>query len=147
MAGILSVADIGGVVDARTGSLSGDIGTSHDPIMHEIKPPETHGHSSISFENYHWWANRALEAEKHISTNAGLKQIFSVMVGKKIREEQPAETQPTSEELTDVKYNEKAPDGKTTSANGSDTNSKDGNGNGTKVVTKDRWGIAESEWY
>jgi hypothetical protein len=98
MAGILSPADAGGVVDARTGSISEDIGTSRDPIVKEIAPPDSHGHntiyldSSISFENYHWWANRSREAEKLIDTNAGLKQVFKVMLGKKIRQE---ESQPT----------------------------------------------------
>src|ERR1700761_570979 len=113
MAGIVSVADIGGIADARTGSLTGDIGTDHDPIMHEIKAPETHGHntiyldSSITFEDYHWWANRSREAEKEITHDAGIKQLFNLMLGKKIREETHPPLENNGEELQDVKVDEK----------------------------------------
>lgn len=49
---------------------------------------------SITFEEYHYYALREREYEKGISTNAGITNAFSVLVGrlqgKKAREEQMA---------------------------------------------------------
>lgn len=145
MAGIISPADAGGVVDARTGSISSAIGTSHDPIIKELAAPDSHGHntiyldSSISFENYHWWANRSREAEKNISTNAGLKQIFNVMLGKKIREEEVPATHIVADG-EDTRGHNSSNEKYATEKHDSDDNSKDAQRN------VDHWGVTESEW-
>ncbi len=151
MAGMLSPADAG-VVDARTGSISDDIGTSHDPFVKEMAAPDSHGHntiyldSSISFENYHWWANRSRAAEKHISTNAGLKQIFSVMMGKKIKEEESPPTHITPEG-GDMHGDFNSLPEKGAHGNDSDISSKDAHKKSTTFKPKtDEWGVTETEW-
>lgn len=120
-----------------------------------MAPPETHGHNtiyldpSITFENYHWWANRSREAEKHISTNAGLKQIFIVIFGKKITDEKlsPTEITQDGQELQDRTVQDEKTPPNVDSA--SDSNERRGTGlnsdDGT-AAKKDRWGVAESDW-
>jgi hypothetical protein len=91
MAGIISAANLG--EDPRLSINEADaIGTTHQDIL----PPDTHGHNtiylddSITFENYHYWANRSRQFEKHIRTdNHGLVQIFNLIIGKKIAPEEP----------------------------------------------------------
>jgi hypothetical protein len=148
MAGILSPAGTG--VDARTNSVSGDIGTSHDPIVSEIAAPDTHGHntiyldSSISFENYHWWANRSREAEKLITTDAGLKQIFKVMIGKTIRKE---ESPPVRIVDDDAHKNESTtgPEKQAEEKVHDDSSSKEARET-RRTSGKDEWGVTEKEW-
>jgi hypothetical protein len=111
MAGIVSNANLGGVADARLGDEADAIGTTDDHragISHdiqspedekttgEIPPPDTHGHNtiyldnSISFESYHYWANRSRAFEKHIRTdNAGYAYWGNLIFGKKIKTESP----------------------------------------------------------
>jgi hypothetical protein len=92
MAGIVSAANFG--EDPRLSINEADaIGTTHHG---DILPPDTHGHNtiyldnSITFENYHYWAKRSREFEKHIRTdNQGLAQIFNLIIGKKIAPEEP----------------------------------------------------------
>lgn len=151
MAGILSPADAGGVVDARTGSVSGDIGTSHDPIISEVAAPDTHGHntiyldSSITFENYHWWANRSREAEKLITTDAGLKQVWKVMIGKTIRKEKSPPVRIVdddahnngTQDLGEKQTGEKVHD---------DSSSKEAHDRRDSATKRDQWGVTEKEW-
>lgn len=149
MAGVVSVAGIGSVADARTGSVSGDIGTSHDPFISEIAAPETHGHntiyldSSISFEAYHWWANRSREAEKEFSTEAGLKQIWHAMVGKTIRKEKSPPVRIVGEGendgVNDTKQNPAADSNEKFPSEKEPEDKRD-------VSPVDRWGVTESEW-
>jgi hypothetical protein len=95
MAGIVSAANFG--EDPRLSINEADAtGTTHTPPDHDILPPDTHGHNtiylddSITFENYHYWANRSREFEKHIRTdNQGLAQIFNLIIGKKLAPEEP----------------------------------------------------------
>ena len=99
MAGIVSAANLGGVADPRLGSEADAIGSSEEHrggIANEIEAPDPHGHNtiyldnSITFENYHYWAKRSRAFEKHIRTdNAGIAQIFNIMLGRKIKDEQP----------------------------------------------------------
>ena len=151
MAGILSPADAGGVVDVRTGSVSGDIGTSHDPIISEIAAPDTHGHntiyldSSISFENYHWWANRSREAEKLITTDAGLKQIWKVMIGKTIRKE----NSPPVRIVDDDAHNNEStalPEKMAGEKVHDDSSSKEAHDSRAAAAKRDEWGVTEKEW-
>jgi hypothetical protein len=157
MAGILSPADAGAIVDARTGSISSAIGTSADPFVKEIAPPDSHGHNtiyldnSISFENYHWWANRSREAEKRITTNAGLKQIFSVMIGKKIREEdeQPTYIIPEGEDMrgpVDTLPEKGANEKIDSDISSKDAHRKKSSDRRKSSVKADQWGVTESEW-
>ena len=100
MAGLVSASNLGGIADPRLGDEADAIGTSYEhrgSISHNIEPPDLHGHktiyldSSITFEDYHYWANRSREFEKHIRTdNVGLRQIGNLLIGKKIKNEQPA---------------------------------------------------------
>ncbi|OJJ48146.1 hypothetical protein ASPZODRAFT_112721 [Penicilliopsis zonata CBS 506.65] len=144
MSTFVSAANLGGVADPRLGGEADAIGTSDEhraDIAHEIEPPILEGHGaiyndrSITFENYHYWATRSREIEKHIRTdNQGFSQIWSMIVGKKIEPEPPVldaslppldQENPVAEKIT-----EKAP--------GQDT-SKGSDG-------VDRWGITETEW-
>lgn len=141
------MAGMGATLDARTGSVSEDIGTSHDPIVHEIAPPDTHGHntiyldSSITFENYLWWANKSREHEKHVSTDHGISQLFKAMLGKSIRKEDTPPTQVVSE-------NEDSPDHSDGPQKHTDEKPE-----GFNEVLKsddkskpDRWGVTEADW-
>ena len=148
MAGVLSPAGAG--VDARTNSVSGDIGTSHDPIVSELAAPDTHGHNtiyldnSITFENYHWWANRSREAEKLITTDAGLKQIWSVLIGKTIRKEESPPVRIVDDHAHKNETSvlpEKGGEEKVQS----DSSSKEGR-EARRASGKDEWGVTEQEW-
>lgn len=99
MAGIVSAANLGGVADVRLGDEADAIGTTNEhrgSISGDIAPPDPHGHNtiyldnSITFENYHYWANRSRAFEKHIRTdNAGLAQFANLLLGRKIPNEEP----------------------------------------------------------
>jgi hypothetical protein len=99
MAGIVSAANMGGVADPRFGDDADAIGTTHEhrgSIADSIAPPDPHGHNtiyldnSITFENYHYWANRSRSFEKHIRTdNVGFAQLGNLLLGRKIKNEQP----------------------------------------------------------
>jgi hypothetical protein len=149
MTTVVSAANLGGVADARLGDEADVIGTSEDHrggISSEIGAPDPHGHNtiyldnSITFENYHYWANRSREFEKHIRTdNAGLQGIANILMGRKIPNSPPKldnpETNSPSEKAVII-------DEKATESNG------ESNGNGHSVAQKDGWthGVTESEW-
>jgi hypothetical protein len=94
----VSAANLGGVADPRLGEQADYIGTSDEGragIPHEIPAPDTHGHntiyldSSITFENYRYWATRTREFEKHMRTdNVGLQGIGNTILGRKAKLDQ-----------------------------------------------------------
>jgi hypothetical protein len=150
MTTVVSAANLGGVADSRLGGEADAIGTTEEHrggISDEIAAPDTHGHntiyldSSIMFENYHYWANRSREFEKHIRTdNAGLAQVSNMILGRKIPNEAPI-----------VENSESNPNGNAEK----ELDNEQGNGTtNEKVVEKDaaapsnRWthDITESEW-
>lgn len=154
MEGNISAANIGGIADPRLGPEADVIGTaeehpessSHDSPPpgyegskeHDIPAPVLHGpgsiylDSSITFENYHYWANRSREVEKNIPTdNVGFSQVGKLMIGKKPQGTQPEPSPNTS--TTNEKAGEKAKPG----SSGSSAKSDD---------ATDNWGITESEW-
>jgi hypothetical protein len=146
MASTVSAANLGGVADPRLGDEADVIGTTKEHrggISGEIPPPDPHGHntiyldSSITFENYHYWANRSREFEKHIRTdNAGLAQLGNLLLGKKIPNEPPkldsSEISPGHAGVLET--NEKRA---TSNEDGNSTNGSNGG-----------WshGVTESEW-
>ena len=96
-----------------------------DPTLKKIDPPDTHGHNtiyldkSLVFENYHFWANRSREIEKHLHVDGIFKQITDVVRRKK---DAPAQ----AGEVLDA---------------GSNSSGNEKNGPGG-----DRFGITESEY-
>jgi len=148
MAGVTSGVNLG---DARLGDEVDVIGTTDDyrgGISHEIAPPDPHGHntiyldSSITFENYHYWANRSRAFEKHIRTdNAGLQQIGNMLIGRKVK---PVEASNDNSEKVF---------GNTSSEGAMENNEKravsnvDNSGDST-TGSKDGWahGVTESDW-
>ena len=103
MAGLISAANLGGVADARLGDETDAIGTTFEhrgSVSQSFQPPDTHGHnsiyldSSITFEDYNYWANRSREYERHIRTdNVGLRQVANLIIGRKIKNESPITTE------------------------------------------------------
>lgn len=87
------MAGAGAAADPRLGGAADDIGTTRRASMADVAPPDAHGHNtmyldpSITFEAYHFWANRSREVEKYISTDAGLKQLSKILVGKKVEKD------------------------------------------------------------
>lgn len=144
MAGIISAANIGGVADPRLGNEADIIGTKKEheiDVHHDMEPPNLNGpgsiylDSSITFENYHYWAKRSREVEKFIRTdNAGFSALGKLLRNRKDKQEKAAAepTEPTEPEpvpemaLTD----EKTP---AADAPRSDEGS-------------DKWGVTETEW-
>jgi hypothetical protein len=133
----ISAANLGGVADPRLGGDADLIGTGDErrgSVTHGIPPPELHGHrsiymdESITFEDYHFWANRSREYEKHIEVgNLGLAGIGKLLVGKK----QTVDVQPIAI----------APPEK------SSLSEKGGLGSPSDSNEKiDRYGVTESEW-
>ncbi|KAJ5083595.1 hypothetical protein N7456_013022 [Penicillium angulare] len=145
MAGIVSAANLGGVADPRLGDEADIIGTEKEhpniDIHHDIEPPILYGtgsvylDSNITFENYHYWANRSREVEKHIRTDtAGFAAIGNLLLNRKGKQEEPA-----AEPTEPVSVAEKSEfDTKTTNAPGAETARTD--------ESTDRWGVSETEW-
>jgi len=147
----VSAANLGGVADARLGHEADAIGTTAEHrggILHDIAPPDTHGHhtiyldSSITFEDYHYWANRSRAFEKHIRTdNAGLAQLGNILIGRKIPDEPPVLDNSQANANLAIAEKESNDDQKHDSVN------EKTSGNG---ITEPRagWshGISESEW-
>ena len=96
MAGLMNAANLG-VADPRLGHEPDAIGTTQEhraSISAQVAPPDLHGHrsiyldSSIKFEDYHYWANRSREVEKHFEVgNLGFAGIFNLLIGKKNKTE------------------------------------------------------------
>lgn len=159
MAGNISVANIGGIADPRLRPEADIIATTEErpePDLqdgppsyegsneHDIPAPILHGpgsiylDSSITFENYHYWANRSREIEKRIPTdNAGFSQLGKLMIGKKIQRTPPASPQSTSQPDTSKTTTEKTPCEEPSSESGS---------TGKSDNATDNWGITETEW-
>lgn len=82
-------AGVGGVVDPRIGDESEFIATRRDSAVKAIAPPEAHGHNniyldtSISFEAYRFYADRAREHERGLSTDSVAKQLSKIVSGRK----------------------------------------------------------------
>ena len=135
MAGILSAGNLG-IADPRLGDEADAIGTTKEhrgSISQEVAPPDLHGHrtiyldSSITFEDYHYWANRSREVEKHFEVgNLGLAGTFSLLIGKKNKtgavQSSPGDSSPVGDEKHSV--DEK----------------------GIRNTPTDKWGITETEW-
>lgn len=151
MAAVTSGANLGGVADARPGDEVDVIATADEHrggISREIPPPDPHGHntiyldSSITFENYHYWANRSRQFEKHIRTdNVGLQQIGNMLIGRKVKSPSPGYD--NSEKVS----------GNTTSEGVIENNEKKAlsnveNSGDSTTGSKDGWshGVTESEW-
>ena len=144
-----TAANLGGVADPRLGDEADAIGTSHDVVPGDVAPPDPHGHntiyldSSITFENYHYWANRSRAFEKHISTNdKGLQQIWNMVLGKK---------NPNQPYISDLEV--KAPAGERTNNEApvpADVDEKNISNDGVNggSIEKSKWshGVSESEW-
>lgn len=82
----MGAANLGGSADPRLNSVAvDDIGTRRDSLIHHLGPPNANGHntiyldSSITFEDYRWWAARAREFEKSIPANAGFTSLMQVI--------------------------------------------------------------------
>ena len=154
----ISAANLGGIADprliplcqvldpesnsfCRSGYEADAIGTTKEhraSISQQVAPPNLHGHrtiyldNSINFEDYHFWANRSREVEKHMQVgNLGLAGVFNLLIGKKNKVEIPpsssqSEGSPTPGAINDEKQpvDEK----------------------GIKNERTDRWGITETEW-
>ena len=98
MAGLTSAANLGGVAGGRLEDEVDTIGITNEhrgSISHCVSLPDLHDHmtiyldSSVTCEDYHYWANRSCEYEKHIRTdNAGLRQIDNLIIDKKITNEE-----------------------------------------------------------
>lgn len=96
MAGAIPAAGMASV-DPRMGEDADIIGTSKE---YDTQPPEyadarkgsiVYTDKSVTFEEYHYWANRTRDYEKTLSTkDAGIGSWFSVLIGKK--PPPPAET-------------------------------------------------------
>lgn len=141
MAGILSAANLGGVADPRLGNEADALGTTKEhrgSISADVSPPDAHGHNniylddSITFEDYHYWAKRSREVEKHIRTdNAGLQQIGNLLIGRKVKDSPPVFDNSNSDKGSgDNVSNEKKNDYGTPANNGA----------------VDNYGISETEW-
>lgn len=127
----ISAANLGGVADARVGDEAENIGTSRRRSLADVPPPETHGHNTIyvdntiSFENYHFWANRAREYEKTITVgDKGFAQVGKMLIGKKVGGVQKDAAGNTINEKAVHEAEEKP----------------------TTESPYDRYGIAETEW-
>ncbi|KAI7714135.1 oligopeptide transporter protein, partial [Hortaea werneckii] len=85
-------AALGGVADPRSGDQPDYIGTTHDTPRHNAQSQRRHSFmysdSSITFEEYNWWAERSREYEKELSTEgAGIQGILNMLIGKKTKKE------------------------------------------------------------
>lgn len=172
MAGIVSAANLGGVADPRLGNEADLIGTeaehgiivddhsqhghpgSKGRTLHTIPAPIMHGSnniyldSSISFENYLFWAKRSRDFEKHIRTdNQGFQHMWNVMLGRASKETAPAPR------IVDSTTNEKQKGpvegavaaGDEKAAMSEKADSGDGYG-GEREGNGDQYGITETEW-
>ncbi|KAI6839670.1 oligopeptide transporter protein [Hortaea werneckii] len=85
-------ANLGGVADPRSGDQPDYVGTTHDTPRHNAQNQRRHSFmysdSSITFEEYNWWAERSREYEKELSTEgAGIQGVLNMLIGKKTKKE------------------------------------------------------------
>lgn len=171
------MANLGGVDDPRQSEAVDHIGESHDadfPPVEKLRHDAVleqnarrHGSvdvytdSNISFEEYHWWANKSREYERGLKADKGFSGLLQVITGKKEKAEGlpgvipendgrvavPASTPngvPTSEKAVDEGPDSAASD------HSSDDKAKLGDvsrttWNGQPSVN--RYGITDDEWY
>jgi hypothetical protein len=142
MAGLMNPANLS-VADPRAGDEVDAIGTTKEhrgSISAAVAPPDLHGHksiyldSSIKFEDYHYWANRSREVEKHIEVgNLGIAGIFHLLIGKK--------PQPTVEGTAPP-----APPSPGSESPIPDEKHQPIDEKGIRAAKTDKWGITETEW-
>ncbi|RAL13124.1 uncharacterized protein BO97DRAFT_450505 [Aspergillus homomorphus CBS 101889] len=154
MAGLISAANLGAIADPRLGNEADLIGTEaehgviidtnnhHDKhdhrSLHTIAAPVMHGKGSIyldttiSFENYLFWARRSREVEKHIRTDdKGLQQLGNVILGRRGSNTAPPPQIVDSGGSNGEKVSEKGSQG-----------GKSDQGSGSI----DKYGLLETEW-
>ena len=146
MAGLLSAANLGAIADPRSGDEADAIGTTNEhraSISHQVAPPDLHGHrtiyldSSIKFEDYHYWANRSREVEKHIQVgDLGFAGILNLLVGKKTKHEAISTPGQSDSSPAPSTKDEKQPIDEKQPADEK----------AIKGERTDRWGITETEW-
>lgn len=178
MAGVVSMANLGGVDDPRQSEAVDHIGESHDtdfPVAekpgHDNVPKpsarrqgsvDMYTDSSISFEEYHWWANKSREYEQGIRADKGFSSLLHVITGKKQKAEGlPGFIPENDANLTGTALNqnegrtpEKALDSSSPEFAGSDHSGDDKTKLGDNSMTtwngqpsSNRYGITDDEWY
>ena len=130
-----------GIADPRLGQESDAIGTTQEhraSVSHQVAPPDLHGHrtiyldSSINFEDYHYWAKRSREVEKHFEVgNLGLAGTFNLLIGRKNK--------------TGGIQGSPSSDGSPAPLAGVEKHPVEDE-KGIRNTRTDRWGITETEW-
>lgn len=97
MAIIASAVILDGITDTQLSDKADAIGATHEQhggILDGSVAPVTDGRntiyldSSITFEDYDYWASRSRKVEKHIRTdNVGLAQIGNILLRRKVASE------------------------------------------------------------
>lgn len=129
---------LGGAADPRLGDEADNIGKGrngsiaaniHDSTVQQGRRRSViYNDTSIEFEDYHYWANRSREYEKHIDVSGfGLQNLLKVSVGKGSHAEKPVQELPA--------------------ATGSDSEPAVDEKTGTTAQAESRYGITESEWF
>ncbi len=140
----MGAATMGGIADPRlNGKEVDEIGTRRDSIIHELDAPEIQGRgtiyrdSSIMFEDYRWWAQRARDYEKSIKANAGITGFFTVFLGFGKKDQEPAPADASTAESTGEK--------RESSEQGASPDRSSANAY-PNVGRTDRYGVTEVEW-
>ncbi|KAI7189897.1 oligopeptide transporter protein [Hortaea werneckii] len=152
-------ANLGGVADPRSGDQPDYVGTTHDTPRHNAQNQRRHSFmysdSSITFEEYNWWAERSREYEKELSTEgAGIQGVLNMLIGKKTKKETEGvppgasvsgglvQPRPEAEKIkeaggkADDHSDRVVPTEKATDSDGA-----------SPPPYVDRYGITEDEWY
>lgn len=163
-------ANVGGVADPRVTNEPDILGTSIDQHGHGLHPDQDYSRragnkenvarqgssdsrrmstmytdSSISFEEYHFWANKSREYEKTIKANKGFATIFNVFLGRKQEKVQEGvdpkhEGQSTNRPpVTDTAG--------VTMDDGSKEKVEDDGATSDGALSTDRYGVTEGEYY
>ena len=130
-------AGLGGVADPRLGDEADAIGKGrngstaegiHDSVVRDTRRGSiNYNDSTVSFEEYHYWAQRSREYERTIDvSNTGLQGTMKVLLGKGQHADHPVQ---------DIGV-----------GSGSDTDAKVSEKHGDGAVGESRYGITESEW-
>jgi len=105
--GFGNAAMLGGAADPRLGDEADNIGKGrngsiaaniHDSTVQQGRRRSViYNDTSIEFEDYHYWANRSREYEKHIDVSGfGLQNLLKVSVGKGSHAEKPVQQEITA---------------------------------------------------
>ena len=137
-----------GITDAPLGDKGDAISTAREQHggISDGAAPVTHGHnniyvdSSITFENYHYWANRSRDFEKHIRTdNVGLAQLGNLLFRGGVTNEPPtADNVQNDTAIANIESN--------IGQEGSSANEKSGDKGTTGNIGEWSHGITEAEW-